>query len=151
MKKMDNYNKRLKLIKEILQTQTIESQSELIKALKKFGISTTQATIARDFKKLNVIKVRDKNKTYYKIQEQDDIALERQLSISFTNFVKRIDSVDNLVLIFTTPGNANGVASIIDKLQIEGIAGTIAGDDTILVITRKEYTQNIIEYFKKFL
>lgn len=149
--KMKNYEKRLRLIREILQREKVKSEKELQELLLRNHIKVTQATIARDFKKLNVVKVRDENGFYYTILKEEKENLGSSLKIAFKNFVKGIDSEENLILIFTSPGNASGVASIIDSMHIEGVVGTVAGDDTILVVTRKEKTQEIIEKFKSYI
>jgi arginine repressor len=148
---MKNYEKRLRLIREILQREKVKSEKELQELLLRNHIKVTQATIARDFKKLNVVKVRDENGFYYTILKEEKENLESSLKIAFKNFVKGIDSEENLILIFTSPGNASGVANIIDSMHIEGVVGTVAGDDTILVVTRKEKTQEIIEKFKSYI
>jgi transcriptional regulator of arginine metabolism len=149
--KMKNYEKRLRLIREILQREKVKSEKELQELLLRNHIKVTQATIARDFKKLNVVKVRDENGFYYTILKEEKENLGSSLKIAFKNFVKGIDSEENLILIFTSPGNASGVANIIDSMHIEGVVGTVAGDDTILVVTRKEKTQEIIEKFKSYI
>ena len=148
---MKNYEKRLRLIREILQREKVKSEKELQELLLRNHIKVTQATIARDFKKLNVVKVRDENGFYYTILKEEKENLESSLKIAFKNFVKGIASEENLILIFTSPGNASGVANIIDSMHIEGVVGTVAGDDTILVVTRKEKTQEIIEKFKSYI
>jgi transcriptional regulator of arginine metabolism len=149
--KMKNYEKRLRLIREILQREKVKSEKELQELLLRNHIKVTQATIARDFKKLNVVKVRDENGFYYTILKEEKENLGSSLKIAFKNFVKGIDSEENLILIFTSPGNASGVANIIDSMHIEGVVGTVAGDDTILVVTRKEKTQEVIEKFKSYI
>jgi transcriptional regulator of arginine metabolism len=149
--KMKNYEKRLRLIREILQREKVKSERELQELLLRNHIKVTQATIARDFKKLNVVKVRDENGFYYTILKEEKENLGSSLKIAFKNFVKGIDSEENLILIFTSPGNASGVASLIDSMHIEGVVGTVAGDDTILVVTRKEKTKEIIEKFKSYI
>ncbi|MCI4463224.1 MAG: arginine repressor [Caldisericum sp.] len=148
---MKNYEKRLRLIREILQREKVKSEKELQELLLRNHIKVTQATIARDFKKLNVVKVRDENGFYYTILKEEKENLGSSLKIAFKNFVKGIDSEENLILIFTSPGNASGVANIIDSMHIEGVVGTVAGDDTILVVTRKEKTQEVIEKFKSYI
>ena len=148
---MKNYEKRLRLIREILQREKVKSEKGLQELLLRNHIKVTQATIARDFKRLNVIKVRDENGFYYTILKKEKEDFGESLKIAFKNFVKGIDSEENFILIFTSPGNASGVASIIDSMHIEGVVGTVAGDDTILVVTRKEKTQEIIEKFKSYI
>jgi Arginine repressor len=96
---MKNYEKRLRLIREILQREKVKSEKELQELLLRNHIKVTQATIARDFKKLNVVKVRDENGFYYTILKEEKENLESSLKIAFKNFVKGIDSEENLILI----------------------------------------------------
>lgn len=142
---------RIKMIKEILGSIEIKSQSELLELLKKKGLSVTQATIARDFEEIGIIKVKRGGRVFYQLPEKEDEGLEKRLKVSFENFVIGIKHSDNLILLKTTPGNAGGTASIIDKLELNGIIGTIAGDDTILIIADKKKTNKVLNFFKKLI
>ncbi|MGC8689911.1 arginine repressor [Caldisericum sp.] len=151
MKNMNNVASRIKIIKEILLKKRIHNQKELQEELKRLGIKVTQATIARDFKKLNVLKIRKNGESFYALGNQKEQNSQENLRVAFKNFARGIDFEENLVLVFTSPGNASGLASLIDTMKIEGIVGTIAGDDTILIVTRKEYTEKIVEFLKRLL
>jgi len=135
---MYDYTKRirLQLLKKIISEQEVSDQIQLLNELRNSGIETTQATISRDLQELNVVKVRAKPGHYkYEILEKgSESDLSEQLRVVFDNFVDEIKSTNNLIVIKTAPGNANSVAVIIDRLGLPEILGTIAGDDTILVI-----------------
>ncbi len=145
---------RLELLKQIISEKKISDQGQLLNELKKKGIDTTQATISRDFQKLKTVKVRVRPGVYkYKLQEKSDMTgLDERLAILFENFVYDMKSTGNQLIIKTTPGNANSVASLIDHRNTPEILGTIAGDDTILVITESEAKRIDIEKnFKQIL
>jgi transcriptional regulator of arginine metabolism len=138
---------RLHLIRKIISEQEVSDQIQLLNQLKNSGIQTTQATISRDLQELNVVKVRVKPGHYkYEILEKpSESNLREQLRIVFDNFVDEIKSTNNLIVIRTAPGNANSVAAIVDRLEIPEILGTIAGDDTILVIVDTDENRKRIE------
>ena len=146
---MDDVSKaeRHRLLKKIMNEQEIGDQTRLLHELKKKGIKCTQATISRDLQELGVTKVRIKPGVYrYEVQGTvgRDV-LRNKLKILFKNFVIDIKGTGNLLLIKTSPGNANGVANFIDRLEIKEILGTVAGDDTVLIILDKAANRKIIE------
>lgn len=150
---MNKYKKekRIKLIKEILESQEIGSQEDLVSILKQMGVKVTQPTIAKDLKELGVMKVNKGNKSYYAIPDEELENILEKIKFAFKNFVKEIVNEDNLILVKTTPGNANSVAVLIDKYEIKGVLGTVAGDDTILVVSKKEKIEEVIKQLKYFM
>ena len=146
---MYDYTKRirLQLLKKIISEQEVSDQIQLLKELRNSGIETTQATISRDLQELNVVKVRVKPGRYkYEILEKaSESDLSEQLRVVFDNFVHELKATNNLIVIKTAPGNANSVAVIIDRLGLPEILGTIAGDDTILVIVDTDENRKRIE------
>ena len=146
---MYDYTKRirLQLLKKIICGQEVSDQVQLLNELRNSGIETTQATISRDLQELNVVKVRAKPGHYkYEILgKASESDLSEQLTVVFDNFVNEIKSTNNLIVIKTAPGNANSVAVIIDRLGLPEILGTIAGDDTILVIVDTDENRRRIE------
>lgn len=150
---MSDYTKRirLQLLKKIISGQEFSDQIQLLNELRNSGIETTQATISRDLQELNVVKVRVKPGCYrYEILEKaSESDLRDQLKVVFDNFVDEIKSTNNLIVIKTASGNANSVAVIIDRLGLPEILGTIAGDDTILVVVDTDENRKGIE--KEFI
>ncbi|MBW2076861.1 MAG: arginine repressor [Deltaproteobacteria bacterium] len=146
---MSDYTKRirLQLLKRIVSEQEVSDQIQLLNELRNSGIDTTQATISRDLQELKVVKVRTKPGCYrYEILEKaSESDLKDQLRVVFDNFVDGIKSTSNLIVIKTAPGNANSVAVIIDRLGLPEILGTIAGDDTILVVVDTDENRKRIE------
>lgn len=142
-------------IKEIVQNQVIETQEELAKALEKEGIEVTQATVSRDIKEMRLVKVPYKNGRYrYALSAGNQKVISRNhISILFQEAVTKIDHTGNLVLIHTIPGSAQPIASAIDTSGMKHYMGTIAGDDTILIILRSaeeypEFMKEVQDFFQ---
>ena len=127
-------------IKEIVQSRPIETQEELAKALQQEGIEVTQATVSRDIKELMLIKVptSDGHYRYALSPEQNILMSKNRMARLFQDSIVRVDSCLNQIVVHTLPGSADMVASAIDHAKWEGVIGTIAGDDTILLITDGE-------------
>ena len=125
-------------IKEIIQNQVIETQEELAQALKAEGISVTQATVSRDIKDLMLIKIPYKNGHYrYALSnEKQNVMSKNHTAILFQEAVIKIDSSMDMVVLHTIPGSAPSVAFAIDHAKNDRIIGTLAGDDTVLIIMR---------------
>jgi len=126
---------RLHKIKEIISSHNIRGQEELLKILIDEGYDLTQATLSRDLKSLMVAKATDENGAYkYIIPESLDKphSLRRgYLSIKFSG---------NMAVINTLPGYANPLSVLIDDQEHEMILGTVAGDDTIILVLCEELT-----------
>ena len=130
---MQNNTKiRQQAILDIIQAGPVFSQDELALRLKDAGISSTQATLSRDLKALRISKVPGEG---YVVP-----ARGRSLSADFTTGILRIQFSANLGVIRTRPGLANAVAVLIDNQMVFPVLGTIAGDDTILLILREGST-----------
>ncbi len=139
---------RQQKIKELIQTREISTQEELVSELRKSDISVTQATLSRDLREIGVVKISKGLGDYvYKIADEVSSS-ERELKNKFLNFVRDIKDTGNLILIKTPPGEAQGVARVIDLAEIEYILGTVAGDDTILVVV--DSADNTKKVKKKF-
>lgn len=131
-------------IKNIITAQKVGSQEELLSILEKEGYVTTQATLSRDLKFLKVAKVPDPEAGYiYSLRDGGmKIADDNQHDEFPLIGVESIEFSGNLSVIKTKPGFANGVASVIDSHGLYEILGTIAGDDTILLIAREGVSKN---------
>jgi len=127
---------RQRILRTIISGKAVADQVHLQAELKRRGIAATQATVSRDLQELGVVKARVGPGVYrYEWTEKlsEDVLWDK-LKVLFKNFVLDLKGTGNLLLIKTSPGNANGVASFIDRIGIEDVLGTIAGDDTILVV-----------------
>lgn len=142
---MKNRTKRQLAIKQIILSGKISSQDELLRIMKEQGFELTQATLSRDLKILKVAKVSDQALGYvYVIPE--GMNMESQRETSRINFLadgfRDIQFSGNLAVIKTMPGYASSLAVVIDNAQPYEIIGTIAGDDTILIVMRDGITQS---------
>ena len=132
----NNTKRRQQAILEIIQAGPVFSQDELALRLRKEGISSTQATLSRDLKALRISKVPGEG---YVAPSRG-----RSLSADFSSGILRIQFSGNLSVIRTRPGLANAVAVLIDNQMVAPVLGTIAGDDTILLILRNDSTPESI-------
>lgn len=141
---------RQKKILEIVQNHAVETQEELARVLREAGFNVTQATVSRDIKELGLVKVPG-NRGFVRYTASDDITLRRsdeRLKRLFRDSVTDIDYSENLIIIKTLPGEAQGVASAIDRTNWPEVIGTVGGDDTILVVVKpKKSTQGIVNRF----
>ncbi len=138
---MKDRNERLMTIRRLINNENISSQEELLQLLEKEGFSMTQATLSRDLKYLKVAKMPDNEKGYiYMLTERQLNDPSENEDIPIAGFVS-IDFAQGMAVMKTLPGHASGVAYTLDALGSYEIAGTIAGDDTILIIPRDGVTK----------
>ncbi|MDK2823239.1 MAG: transcriptional regulator of arginine metabolism [Clostridia bacterium] len=128
--------KRHKKILELIQNQIISTQEEVAEALRKEGFNVTQATVSRDIKELGLIKVAIGNEMYKYALPMEVTVSESRLKFMIKEFVLKYDYSENIIVIKTPPGNAQAVASVIDNAQWREVIGTVAGDDTILLVIK---------------
>jgi transcriptional regulator of arginine metabolism len=134
---MKKKNERLMEIRRLIGDRNISSQEELMKLLEKKGFKLTQATLSRDLKYLRVAKMPDNKAGYVYILADKEQAVEgSDLPGSGMNGLLSIIFAQGIAILRTLPGHASSIAYIIDNLEAYEIAGTIAGDDTILLIPR---------------
>ena len=132
---------RLLAIEKIISEESISSQDELLKKLKGAGISCTQATLSRNLRQLGVLRVpSDKGGYKYSLSENTKQATGTGANLNIISVIKSIIDTHGLILLKTIPGNASSTAFIIDSAGRYEIAGTIAGDDTLLIIPRDNIT-----------
>lgn len=141
-------------IKDIIDTQAIETQEELAEALRRRGIEVTQATVSRDIKELMLIKVPTSGGDYrYAFPAEQNVAFSQsRLERAFQESVVAMDFSLNLIVIRTPPGLAQAVASVIDNARWSDILGTVAGDDTICVIVKPpEAVNDVMDRFRTLM
>jgi transcriptional regulator of arginine metabolism len=120
----------------------ISSQEELMRLLRKEGIGCTQATLSRDLRQMGVIRVPGEKGGYrYSLGGRALSQEENLRAFSIVSVIRTIIDANSMVLLKTRPGHANSVAVVIDNAERYEIAGTIAGDDTLLVIPRDNVSQ----------
>lgn len=140
-------------ILELISQHDVETQEELVDALKKMGMNVTQATVSRDIKELKLIKVMSANGKYkYASIVHSESALSEKLIKIFAQTVIYIDVIGNTIIIKTLSGSAAAAAEALDSLNWDGLAGTLAGDNTIFCIARsEEKAQELASKYKKLL
>ncbi|MBT1160702.1 MULTISPECIES: arginine repressor [Bifidobacterium] len=139
---------RLSVIEEILLNHIITSQSQLSGILSDEGIDVTQATLSRDLDEINAMKTRLKDGTIaytvgdHAVHEAAGIGekAEQQMAKVLGGLVTSVAAAKNLIVVHTPSGAAQYVASVVDKQPIDGVLGTIAGDDTVMVICSDDET-----------
>ena len=125
-------------IMEIISTQNVETQEQLLDALREAGFHSTQATISRDIKELRIVKELTSLGTYRYTTTQGEVTgtFSSRMNTIFRECVTGFDYAQNMVVIHTLPGLASAAGSAIDAMNLSIILGTIAGDDTVFVVMR---------------
>lgn len=140
-------------ILEIIKNIEIETQEELAEELKNRGINVTQATVSRDIKELNLIKILSHNGTYkYAQVSQNRNANISALATIFSNTAISVERVDKILIVKTISASASLAAEALDSFNLEGIAGTLAGDNTIFIAVRtEEKAEELLQEIKKMI
>jgi transcriptional regulator of arginine metabolism len=121
----------------LIKAGLIHSQSDLVKQLKKAGFAVTQATASRDLEEIGAVRGRSASgESVYKISNTDDESISRTMPVP-SDLIISVEASGNLAVVRTPPGGAQLLASSLDHSGISDIIGTIAGDDTVLVVSRK--------------
>ena len=145
---------RQRLIEELVEREFISTQAEIAEHLARRGINVTQATISRDVNELRLVRLPAGNGQHrYRstpLAAEEDVVGE--LSQRFRLFVRDLDRGENLLVITTDEGHAAGIAYVIDKLDRDEIVGTLAGQNTILVVCRAvDQAEALLEEFEALL
>lgn len=150
-----NKKERQKLILNIIREKEIKTQGELVYELENRGLVATQATVSRDIKNLKLIKEVSSNGSVYRAPNSPNFEVSAKrmlLKEIFINTVIKIDSVEYFIVLHTRPGGAPNLAFYLDQEKIDGVIGTIAGDDTILVISNsKSNSDNLLLNWREWL
>lgn len=128
-------------VARLLEEHPVTNQGQLVDLLAAEGVSATQATVSRDLEDLGAIKVRvPGGETVYAVPElpKDQVAPEDHLRRVLGDWVVEVAASANLVVLRTPPGSAHVVGSALDRAGLAEVIGTVAGDDTVLVIAREE-------------
>lgn len=148
--------KRQIAILDIIKNEEISTQEELTEKLVKAGFKVTQATVSRDIKELKLIKVHSdtKGNKYSRVSNEiskNNTESNAKLSTIISEALTNIDYANNIVIVRTIQGMAQGVAFAIENLHYDGMMGTIAGDDTIMIVTKtEENAKNLVSRIKNF-
>ena len=146
-------NERQAAILSIIESRDIETQEELAEALRENGISVTQATVSRDIKELRLLKVLTGRGTYkYALADKAQHAMSDRFVQIFVATVVSIEYAQNIIVIKTIPASANVAAEAVDGMHLKEVLGTMAGDNTVLVIVHnEEEALTVSEHFRKII
>lgn len=125
-------------IMEIISTQNVETQEQLLQYLQEAGFHSTQATISRDIKELRIVKELTSLGTYRYCAAAKEVpnTFLGRLNTIFRECVTQFDYAQNIVVIHTMPGLAAAAASALDAMNMGVVLGTLAGDDTVFIVMR---------------
>lgn len=125
-------------ILEIISTRNVETQEQLLSALQSEGFRGTQATISRDIKELRIVKELTSLGTYRYTTSVNEVtgSFSARLNTIFRECVIGFDYAQNIIVIRTLPGLASAAGSAIDAMNLSVVVGTLAGDDTVMVVMR---------------
>lgn len=130
---------RHSLILEIIEEKDIETQEELAEELKRRGMKVTQATVSRDIKELRLLKVLADHGGYkYATVERAEKGMNDRFIRILSECIVNVEAVNNLIVVKTLSASANAACEAIDSMKWGEVMGTIAGDNTLLIITRSE-------------
>ena len=131
--------KRQNEIIRIISSADIETQEELASELRSLGYKVPQATVSRDIRELRLIKVAAKEGGFkYAKPERHEVAVSERLTRILSDSLVSVDASGNIIVVKTLSGSANVAAEALDNLGWPEILGTIAGDNTIFIVTRNE-------------
>jgi transcriptional regulator of arginine metabolism len=146
------YNRHARIL-DLIEKYAVETQDELAEKLRDTGIEVTQATVSRDIKELRLIKVLTPGGTYrYAPFSKNESPLPGRLLAILSGAYVSSDYANNIAVIKTLPGMAQAAASAVDSLSWNEVVGTIAGDDTIMIVCRAEkIAEGIVEKFDNMI
>ena len=146
-------NTRHEAILDIIRNNEIETQSDLANALIARGVQVTQATISRDIKELQLMKLSTEGGKYkYAVKEKEDNEISDRLVRIFRESVLRVTVSENLIVLNTISGSANAAGEAIDSMNRPEIIGSICGDNTIFVAIRSaDESEKVADVFRGLL
>lgn len=132
------YSRQNKIL-DIINSTEVETQERLVTLLKKSGYKVTQATISRDIKELQLVKILSSSGKYkYSVGSNSDQPVTDRYIKIFRDTILTVASSNNIIVLKTLTGCANAACEAIDSLNMQNIIGTIAGDNTILVVVNDQ-------------
>ena len=139
---------RHEAILKIIAEREIDTQEGIQSCLKELGYDVTQATVSRDIKSLDLVKVMTADGRYrysQKISEQSRREVVKYRAI-FVEAVLRVDSAQNIVAVKCHTGMGNAACAAMDMMELPGVVGTLAGDDTVFILMRDEALAKSLEH-----
>jgi transcriptional regulator of arginine metabolism len=144
--------RRRDAIKELVTTKPVANQAGLVKELAAKGIEADQSTISRDLREMGLVRLPgpDGASVYGFPGDQVPAAAQAELERGLREFAEACEATGNLLVLRTAPGNAHALAVVLDGAQLEEVAGTVAGDDTIIVVVREKHSaKNLAQRLRK--
>ena len=134
-------------ILEIIANNEIETQDELVQALRNLNYDVTQATVSRDIKELGLIKILSDSKKYkYAYVDATEQQVSNKIVGIYKEVVISVKTAQNLVVVKTLKGFASSISQYIDKMNLDKVMGTVFGDDTVMIITENNMdAENVYE------
>jgi transcriptional regulator of arginine metabolism len=130
---------RQQALLELVRAEALSSQDEIAARLERLGFPATQSTISRDLDELGLVRMRDvEGHLRYATPENSGSNGARHIRTILREFAQSIEHSRNLVVVRTPPASAMPVARALDASDVDGILGTVAGDDTIIVVVRED-------------
>jgi len=150
---MYDKNSRQNTIKELVKAGLVHSQEELQELLNERGFAATQATLSRDMKALGIVKMHDPDYGYsYRMPYGPGNNVSPAPGIISAEGIQSIEFSGNLAVIKTRPGYASVIAAILDSSHLTSVMGTVAGDDTVLLVIRDGFTRSeVVESLSQVL
>ncbi|MBS6510489.1 MAG: arginine repressor [Clostridiales bacterium] len=138
--------KRHRAILKIISEHNVDTQEELSARLKEVGFHVTQATVSRDIKELHLIKVQAEKGVYkYAVNEFSTVVNTERLLRIFKETVTSVKSAGNIVVVTTLSGGGSSAGEAIDILNLPGVVGSIAGDNTIFLAVEDGKTESVVQ------
>ncbi len=144
---------RQKKILNLIENQIVSTQKDLADALIESGFEVTQATVSRDIKELNLIKISVGDNLYrYAAPQEAIVVSEKKFEFVLKEFVLDVDYSENIIVVKTAPANANVVAYALDNFTWKEVIGTVAGDDTILLVVKsRNAVERIVKKIREYI
>ncbi len=141
---MGKKSERLSIIKRIIAEELIGSQEELIQHLERRGIHATQSTLSRDFKEINISKMPHPEKGYIYVSAENIVSRSEFGTSNLGDAIMGVKFSGNMGVIITKSGYANAIGVIVDSRKSPYILGTVAGDNTIIMVLREDASHKLI-------
>lgn len=147
-------NERQEKILKIIAEHDIKTQDDLLLYLKNMGVTSTQATISRDIKQLHLVKQPTGAGSYRYVvsAERNHLNVADKLRTIFRESITHVDAAQNIVVLKTMPGLASAACAAVDSMDVPYLVGSLAGDDTALLVMRNEKTADeFVEEIREML
>lgn len=132
-------SKRQDAILKLIESEEIENQEELTKRLNELGVSVSQATVSRDINEMGIVKEKGvSKKTKFCVNKPEISEIPQKISELFRHIVVGLHYVNNMIVVNTLAGNASSAGMAVDAMKFTEVLGTIAGDDTLLIIAKSD-------------